>query len=73
MKTCALPGWAMPVERSNQSYCCPAHKQLGYRQRNKTAKTVTNAGAARRAGSMRISTGCAPPGSVSTRTVCTAA
>ena len=27
---CALPGCKNPVSRSNQTYCCKAHRQLAY-------------------------------------------
>ncbi|MET0597636.1 MAG: hypothetical protein ABWZ57_07175 [Mesorhizobium sp.] len=38
LKVCALPDCESPVSRSNQAYCCKAHKQLGYRARNRNTE-----------------------------------
>ncbi len=38
LKICALPGCERPVSRTNQSYCCKAHKQQGYRAKNRNTE-----------------------------------
>ena len=45
---CALPGCKSPVSRSNQTYCCKAHRQLAYvREKRRQAPGMdTDAGKA---------------------------